>query len=188
VTKLLQWLSSFPGETWQQRWAASGAEGFPGAAWVELPLRWLRECGSSRSYDREDLSSGLLMLICGDVIRPGLPWMLTRTHRHLASVMAEVRDPEGFAHLHQLTESGPTSSRKDAQIAATRIATLLACKGGAIRDITVGDCVELVDAQRQVHARGGQKKVDFYLRLRALGIFPEDAQPRSGRSGSPWVS
>jgi hypothetical protein len=73
VTKLLQWLSSFPGETWQQRWVASGAEGFPGAAWVELPLRWLRECESSRSYDREDLSSGLLMLICGDVIRPGLP-------------------------------------------------------------------------------------------------------------------
>ncbi|MGV9351290.1 hypothetical protein ACWDSD_42590 [Streptomyces spiralis] len=60
-------------------------------------------------------------------------------HRDLASVMAEVRDPEGFAHLHQLAESGPTSSRKDAQIAATRIATLLACKGGAIRDITDGE-------------------------------------------------
>ena len=26
-----------------------------------------------------------------------------------------------------------------------------------------------------MHARGGQKKVDFYLRLRALGIFPPDA-------------
>jgi integrase len=35
--------------------------------------------------------------------------------------------------------------------------------------------VELVDAQRRVHVRGGQKKVDFYLRLRALGIFPTDA-------------
>ncbi|MFB8182734.1 tyrosine-type recombinase/integrase [Streptomyces sp. NPDC055966] len=175
VAKLLRWLSNQPGETWQQRWASSGAEELPGAAWVELPLRWLREHGTSPSYDREDLSSGLLMLICGDVIRPGLPWMLTRTHRYLASVMAEARDPEGFARLRKLAESGPTSSRKDAQIAATRIATMLACKGGLIRDITVGDCVELVDAQRQVHARGGQKKVDFYLRLRALGIFPEDA-------------
>ena len=35
--------------------------------------------------------------------------------------------------------------------------------------------MELVDTQRLVHARGGQKKVDFYLRLRALGIFPPDA-------------
>ena len=63
----------------------------------------------------------------------------------------------------------------DGQIAATRIATLLACKGGRIDEITVGDCVELVDTQRRVQARGGQKKVDFYLRLRALGIFPPDA-------------
>ncbi len=117
----------------------------------------------------------MLMLICGDVLRPGLPWMLTRMHRYLASGMAEVRDPDGFARFHRLAESGPASSRKDAQIAATRIATLLACKGGRIGDITVGDCVELVDAQRRVHARGGQKKVDFYLRLRALGTFPEDA-------------
>ncbi|WP_406385199.1 hypothetical protein [Streptomyces sp. NBC_01618] len=175
VTKLLRWLSALPGETWQQRWMASGAEDLRGAAWVDLPLWWLRERGHSPSHDRDDLSSGLLMMICGDVIRPGLPWMLTRTHRYLASVMAGVRDPDGFARLHQPAESGPASSRKDAQVAATRIATLLACKGGQIRDITVGDCVELVDAQRRVHARGGQKKVDFYLRLRALGIFPEDA-------------
>lgn len=67
------------------------------------------------------------------------------------------------------------SARQDAQTAATRIATLLACKGGRIDDITVGDCVELIDTQRRVHARGGQKKVDFYLRLRAMGIFPENA-------------
>ncbi|MFD4946761.1 hypothetical protein ACFVYE_42350 [Streptomyces sp. NPDC058239] len=57
----------------------------------------------------------------------------------------------------------------------TLLEALLACKGGLIRDIMVGDCVELVDVQRRVHARGGQKKVDFYLRLRALGIFSEDA-------------
>lgn len=175
VTKLLHWLSSVPGDTWQQRWLASGAEDRPGASWAELPLQWLRERGQSASYDPEDLSSGLLMLICGDVIRPGLPWMLTRTHRHLASVMALTRDPDGFARLNQLAEAGPTASRTDARIAATRIATLMASKGGGVNDITVGDCVELVDTQRRVHVRGGQGKVDFYLRLRALGVFPEDA-------------
>ncbi|MGI5516068.1 hypothetical protein [Streptomyces sp. CA-106131] len=25
------------------------------------------------------------------------------------------------------------------------------------------------------NVRGGQRKVDFYLRLRALGVFPDDA-------------
>lgn len=175
VSKLLRWLSSHPGNTWQERWLASGAENRPGAAWAELPLEWLRERGEAASYDPEDLSSGLLMLICGDVIRPGLAWMLTRTHRHLAAAMEQTRDPDGFARLRRLADAGPAASALDARIAATRAATLLACKGGLVADITVGDCVELADTQRRVHVRGGQKKVDFYLRLRALGIFPEDA-------------
>ena len=115
------------------------------------------------------------MLICGDVIRPGLPWMLTRTHARLAGAMAHTRDPQGFAQLQRLAETQPASSAVDARVAATRIATILACKGGRVGDITVGDCVELVDTLRQVHARGGQKKVDFYLRLRTIGIFPDDA-------------
>jgi hypothetical protein len=175
VTKLLGWLSVFPGDTWQQRWVASGAQDHPGVSWVRLPLQWLAERGQPAACQQEHLSSGLLMLICGDVIRPGLAWMLTRTHRYLATAMAHIRDPDGFDLLRQLAEAEAASSRLDARIAATRIATLLACKGGTIANITVGDCVELVDTQRRVHSRGGQKKVDFYLWLRALGVFPEDA-------------
>jgi hypothetical protein len=172
TAKLLRWLSSFPGDTWQQRWEASGSEDHPGSSWASLPLGWLRDNGLAASYDENDLSSGLLMLICGDVIRPRMTWMVTRAHRHLAPVMAEVRDASGFARLRELAESGPESALKDARLADTRIATILACKGGAVSDITVGDCVEMADAQRLVHSRGGQKKVDFYLRLHALGTFP----------------
>ncbi len=175
TAKMLRWLSSFPGTTWQQRWEACGAEDCPGSSWVQLPLGWLRDNGLAASYDANDLSSGLLMLICGDVIRPGLAWMVTRAHKHLAPVMEAVRDPGGFARLRELAESGPSASLKDARLAATRIATLLACNGGIISDITVGDCVEMADTQRLVHSRGGQKKADFYLRLHALGIFPADA-------------
>lgn len=175
TAKILRWLSSFPGVSWQQRWQASRAEDHPGGTWVRLPVRWLSENGQGASYDGGDLSSGLLMLICGDVIRPGLAWMLTRTHKHLAPVMGAVRDPAGFARLRELAGAGPASALDDARLAATRVATLLACKGGVVSDIMVGDCVELADTQRRVHARGGQRKVDFYLRLRALGIFPADA-------------
>ncbi|GAA2651384.1 hypothetical protein GCM10010425_75630 [Streptomyces spororaveus] len=175
VAKMLDWLSSLPRDTWQERWARSGVEDLPGADWTELPLRFLsQQAGSPSSYVRADLSTGLLLLIAGDVIRPSLPWMLTRTHRYLATIMAEVRDPDGFEHLVQMAAAQSHSS-KDAQIAATRIAVLLACKGGLIQDITVGDCVELFDTQRRVHVRGGQHKVDFYLRLRTMGVFPDDA-------------
>jgi hypothetical protein len=175
TAKLLRWLASFPGETWQERWEVSGVEAEPGASWKELPLAWLRGQGQKASCDAGDLSAGLLMLACGDVIRPGLEWMLTHPNHHLAPVMTETRDPAGFARLRELADAGPGSARKDARLADTRIATILACKGGTVSDITVGDCVELADTQRRVQARGGQKKVDFYLRLHALGIFPADA-------------
>ena len=104
VAKLLRWLSTFPGSTWQTRWRASGAEERPGAGWIDLPIQWLAAHGEVASYDATDLTSGLLLLICGDVIRPGLPWMLTRAHRYLASVMAQVRDPDGFARLQKLAD------------------------------------------------------------------------------------
>ena len=175
TAKLLGWLAGFPGDTWQQRWEVSGAEDRPGSSWLQLPLDWLAGNGLAASYDANDLSSGLLMLICGDVIRPGLAWMVTRVNKHLVPVMEAVRDPGGFARLRELAQTGPASSLGDARLAATRIATLLACKGGTISDITVGDCVQMADTQRAVHSRGGQKKIDFYLRLRALGIFPADA-------------
>ena len=142
---------------------------------MPLPLGWLRDNGIAASYDENDLSPGLLMFICGDVIRPRMAWMMPRAGRYLAPVMAETRDPAGFARLGELADAGPASARKDARLADTRIATILACKGGTVSDITVGDCVEMADTQRLVHSRGGQKKVDFYLRLRALGIFPSDA-------------
>lgn len=175
VAKLLDWLASCPGDTWQQRWQRSNVEDYAGSTWTHLPLQWLAERGEAAGYTGGDLASGLLMLLCGDVIRPAMPWMLTRTHAKLASTMADTRDPDGFAQLREFAVSGSVSCAADARVAATRVATLLACKGGRVADITVGDCVELVDTMRRVHAHGGQNKLDFYLRLRALGIFPDDA-------------
>jgi len=64
TAKLLRWMSSFPGDTWQQRWEASRAEDRPGSSWVQLPVQWLQENGLGASYDANDLSSGLLTLIC----------------------------------------------------------------------------------------------------------------------------
>ncbi len=124
VTKLLDWLATFPGDTWQQRWELSGVEQHPGQDLDQAAaLTWLQERGQDASYDADDLASGLLMLICGDVIRPGLPWMLTRTHARLAGAMAHTRDPQGFAQLQRLAETQPASSAGDARVAATRIAT-----------------------------------------------------------------
>lgn len=101
--------------------------------------------------------------------------------------MAEVRDPEGFTRLAQLAEAEaePANARGEATIAATRIAMLLACKGGAITDITVGDCVERVDTLRPVHVRGGSAKSTSTFGCGPWISSLRTPRLRSGRSGLP---
>ena len=88
VTRLLRWLASIPGDTWQERWLASGVERRPGKTWADLAVEWLKAQGEFHSHDRAHVASGLLMLMCLDVIWPSLPWMLTRAHPYLAPTMA----------------------------------------------------------------------------------------------------
>jgi hypothetical protein len=155
---------------------------------VQLPLDWLRDNGLAASYDANDLSSGLLMLICGDVIRPGVAWMVTRAHKHLAPVMEAVRDPGGFARLRELAESGPPASLADARLAATRIATLLACKGGIISDITVGDCVEMADTSSWCTPAAARRKSTSTCGCTPSGSSPPTPRPPSARSAWPRAS
>src|SRR5260370_938870 len=98
---------------------------------------------------------------------------LRRQSRHRPAQTAcppDARAAAGIDGPLERAEAGPAPFTGDARYAATRVAELMGCKGGLVGDITVGDCVELADPQRRVHVRGGQRKVDFYLRLRALGI------------------
>ncbi len=188
TAKILDWLAWFPGDTWQQRWDVSGVEAGLGASWVELPLAWLREHGKKASCDAGDLSSGLLMLACGDVVRPGLAWMLTHTNHHLAPVMAETRDPAGFARLRELAAAGPASARKDARLAATRIATLLACKGGVISDIAVGAVWRWPTPSGGCKPAAARRKSTSTSAFVPSGPSPATPRPRSGRLAWPGGS
>ena len=152
LTKLVHWLEEHPGRTWQERWVASGADAAGNLAWRELAACWLRGTGWASASPRTDfiaLGRGVLPLICGDVIRPSLSWLLLpATPKNLAAEMARSRDPGGFAALAALARTDPASAAtKD--LAARRIAAILAAKGGAIADITVGDCLELLGTARR---------------------------------------
>ena len=76
--RLLAWLSDQPGATWQQRWQASGADALGNADWWRPLLAQLRpdgaQCGVSTS---SNLRGCVLHLICADVIRPSVSWVLT---------------------------------------------------------------------------------------------------------------
>jgi hypothetical protein len=184
LIRILDWLQSQPGQTWQDRWIATGIDTGEKADsnWRRVPVKWLKETGriaQANATAHMTLGAGLLQLICGDIVRPSIAWLLTTTSPvHLATEMARVRDADGFAAVHAL---GRTSVTGNVTLtgALTRIAFIMAAKGGAVRDITVGDSLELLEisaVQCDQHGRGG-KGAYFYQLLHAMGIFPADAPP-----------
>jgi integrase len=169
LAKVLDWLQDQPGDTWQQRWLASGADA-AGFDWADLPLRGR---GPVRRHHRDELCTGMRLLVCGQVIRPGYRWLLRQRQ---ALMLAEARaaiDPDGFGRLEGLHAAG--STRADA---LGKITWMVICKGGLVADIGVGDCVELMDALQEHHFRGSAGRPLFYALLRNAGVLPAAAPPR----------
>jgi len=179
LIRTLDWLGAHPGDTWQDRWIASGAGSDGSIDWRPRAIRWLKETGritENNSSIGKTLSSGLGQLIYGDVIRPGLSWLLTTTVRYpFASELARVRDAEGFAALAAQGAAQATAFFTQ-RTAVEQIATIAAAKGGTVRDITVGDCLELMEVRDTLAGtlRGG-KGAAFYQLLHAMGVFGPDA-------------
>ena len=178
LTKLLHWLEDQPGATWQERWVASGADAAGNLAWRELAASWLRETGQASGSPRTDfiaLGRGVLPLICGDVIRPGLSWLLTpQTPKNLAAEMARSRDPGGFAALAALSRADPAGAAPGPGLAPDRHDP--GGQGRHDRRHPAGDCLELLDALAAGSGEGNTSPY-FYQLLHALGVFPAAAPP-----------
>ena len=178
LVRVLDWLEQQPGGTWQERWVASGADTAGNAGWRLLATRWLRSTGrgcQDPAHDHCIFGSGVLPLICADVIRPSLSWLITpRTPRHLVAELARARDPDGFSALTGLCDAEPLG-QSAANTARYQVATILAAKGGTIGDITVGDCVELLHLIRASGNARHHTSLRFYQLLHAMGVFPASA-------------
>jgi len=182
TTRILDWLAGFPGSSWQQRWKASGAEDLPKEQWLDLPMRWRQATGQSAApHNRDCFQAGLLMLVCADVIRPGPAWMVRKASNWIVPAMAACRDLHGYTALQDLIDADPDGiTAGQARLALGRITMILACKGGLVRDVTVGDYLQLLDAMHQT-GTGGAGRLLAYRLLHGLGHLGPDA-PLTGRA------
>jgi hypothetical protein len=178
VRIVLDWLQAQPGANWQQRWAASGVGGDGQVDWRSLPVGWRKATtGWDCRFDSVVLGSGLLSLVCADVVRPELAWLLTTaTPKRLAAEMARTRDPAGFAALAAACQANPVGE-STTRVALHRVAAIMAAKGGMVADITIGDCLELLGIAAEVCNVAHYKSPYFYQLLQAAGVFGQDAAP-----------
>ena len=138
-------------------------------------LAWARP---HKSHGGVSTSSNLrvcaLMLVCADVIRPSLEWLLSpQAPQNLVPLMAKLRDPDGFAELGALCDAS-RAGRTMKAAALRRAATILVVKGGTLHDVTVGDCLELSLAIDGRTLRSN-KAMSFYQLLHEMGVFGPQA-------------
>jgi hypothetical protein len=180
LARVLDWLEQQPGDTWQDRWITSGADAAGNPAWRGLLASWLAAAGRGpRDPEHVSLLAGraVMLLVCADVIRPGLGWLLApATPSGLSAEMARVRDPAGFAALAAVCQADHVNSHTT-QLALRRVAAILAAKGGQVADITVGDCLELLQIAGDLLRSSDATSPYFYQLLRAAGIFGGAAPP-----------
>ncbi len=77
---LLDWLEDQPGETWQDRWLASGTD-TAGRECRDIPLAWLHRRGVEASWHHEEFFHVLRLTIAADVIRPSPAMLVTANFR-----------------------------------------------------------------------------------------------------------
>jgi integrase len=179
VTALLDWLGAQPGDTWQDRWQASGADA-AGAAWRQVPASWLRARGRY-SQDRADgLCAAFTIAICADLVRPSTTWFVAAVPRGGALVrgMAQARDVEGFARLRRQCEQDTHLPAGAGTHTLHRAAVILGAKGGVLAEVTVGDVLELLDVEAACHRSPMDHATAFYRALHQLGIFEQNAPSR----------
>ncbi|HEX2807539.1 MAG TPA: site-specific integrase, partial [Kineosporiaceae bacterium] len=175
---LLDWLEGRPGATWQERWLAGGVEA-AGGNWAEVAIGWLHERGQRSQYLRTELANALVAVICADLIRPSLGWLVSSLAGKgaLARGLARSRDPEAFARLQERCDTDEAVSEAARDEALRRVSLILAAKGGGVGDIIVGDVVELFTVEAAAGLSGSHAPV-FYQLLHQLGVLGAQAPRR----------
>ena len=175
VESLLDWLLRFPGESWQQRWHASGADA-AGKRWTAL----VTDSPTRHSY----LVTAAGRLLLADVVRPDYSWLYAMASRpEILERIQTLRDPAGFATLNSLCDADTRLQSTDRRAAMVQLTRMLIHNGGTLADITVPDCIEAYRAQEGY--AGARNHAHWYTLLRQAGILPSDAPPTVWAAGRP---
>ena len=183
---LLEWLAQFAGDTWEQRWLASGADTAPRtwktAAFPDLEKKWQHRA----------VGGGIYHLIQARVLRPSYAWLLDSPRAHPALPrFLEVNDPRALGALRALPAYREALARQ--QIDAEHcMARVMIRTGASMTELRGEDLLHYADVVR-TSGRHRREHLAWEL-LVALGVFDGAAgHPARGVVGqgqqlasTPW--
>jgi site-specific recombinase XerD len=169
IRAVTTWLAGFEGQTWQQRWVASGID-LSGRAWAEEPSR----------NRRGRLIKGTEMLICCGMLHPDYPWLLDTGFMSLFGTYQRICDPAGFARVRDALRA-QASRDGVAHDALYHLARIRIATGKRLGDISAED---VLDCHYAVRARRkpGTPSEALWRALHGLGIITGPARLKAAMS------
>lgn len=136
---ILEWLATFPGEGWQQRWVASGADADKG--WI-TDLVEQDTTALARSVKREKLLRGVVGLFLCRTVLPSYDFLYAYKPQALYQHVRREFSPEAFAAVEAKAESLGVA-RQPREQALHVIAKIALHTGKDVTDLSGGDLLEL---------------------------------------------
>lgn len=169
--RVLEWLATWPGEGWQQRWVAAGAD--HGLGWIDE-----LSAGDSRSanINRAELCAGLNWLFLARVLRPGYDFFTHFKAFVLFELAPQVISPDLFARIDAAAQA---TQLPDWDLVLARNALVKAClhAGKDLEAVTGEDLLQC----RAWACRHRKKVKGLYAAwdlLAAIGVLGKDTSLR----------
>lgn len=162
LAHLLEWLGTFPGDSWQQRWIAAGCDQ-AGTSWGQQDLI---------PYRKSLQSSAVIALVVLGVVRPSMLWLRTATPPHMFITYRSVVDSETFALLDE----------KLSTFRLSKTSKMLALNAMTLLRIRIGVPLLSVTASQFLSAEAEWKAL---RRTRSVGVVWQALQACGALSGEP---
>jgi hypothetical protein len=120
-----------------------------------------------------------MLAVCADILRPWLGWLAAPgiSAGALARNLQVSRDPDGFRRLRASCAADTHVTAPARQATMGRAAIIVAAKGGMLSEVTVGDFLELLDAEVQTQPRHDYGAVSWRM-LRQIGVLGQRRRQR----------
>jgi hypothetical protein len=156
MTIVLDWLETFPGDSWQDRWLVSGSDGH-GRSWGPAGLT---------QWSRNRITTGLGVLIVLRAVRPGYSWLLASRLLGVYPGFRQHNQAAAFAELAGLAaRRGTTYQEEEALNVLTRI---VIATGKDLRALSMDDLGAFAAAGK-AHGRRRSALPLAYELLRGIG-------------------
>jgi integrase-like protein len=169
ISVILEWLTTFPGSGWQERWLNSGAD--TGVAWMAtLAASDPRLDGTVR----DEMRTGMVYLLACQVVLPGYGYLHACKLWAAMSAVRRVITPELFARAQLTAKELGIEEGRAQRIAMNVLTKIVMHTGRGLDKVTEEDLFEY----RSSTARAYGVQAAWQI-LATMGILAEDSTMRA---------